>query len=289
MMSYFAPWALAHNIQSWQVGVLCAAQPLVNVAVQPGIPALSRRIGLAQSICCGLVGSAAAMGAFAVAPIWAPVGGGKTFAALLCAAAVAGISQGIVETGVYSMIQHVFPDTLGQATGHVPYLGKPWYLGIRCLNIWCLKEIVDEFPSTKDFLEKVEASIGLGVIAGPAAGGALYSAGGFSAPPFAAAGTLGVVAVLAATALLRQEPSTADPLDNGAAPSSESSSNCPRQGDLTVYAIAAAGVWLAGAVGGATMPLVSTQYAQVYDWDHALSQLADGLPVAPRRPPSAGQ
>ena len=156
----------AHGQSAFVIGVIFALQPLAALLITPLTPALIRAGGAARVLTCSLVAQAAFAAAFGFVDL-APTA--AAFTAAACALRVCqGATAGCAETAATSLVMRaVPPDLVGSAVG------------------WS------------------EASRALGSLAGPAIGGVLYHAFGFSAP-FYAAGALLLLLVPAAGCVPRQ-------------------------------------------------------------------------------------
>ena len=163
---FFPNEASAHGQSAVVIGVIFALQPLAALLITPLTPALIRAGGAARVLTCSLVAQAAFAAAFGFVDL-APTA--AAFTAAACALRVCqGATAGCAETAATSLVMRaVPPDLVGSAVG------------------WS------------------EASRALGSLAGPAIGGVLYHAFGFSAP-FYAAGALLLLLVPAAGCVPRQ-------------------------------------------------------------------------------------
>jgi len=285
---YLAPWAESHGVSDVQVGSIFAAQPFAVVLVQP-VSMLLVRSGHERLLVAGLTVSSGALALFAVTPLLAheaKVGsddeGRSVFLfGLLCAAGlVAGVGEGLVETSVYTLLQARFPDVLGQVTGHAEaWVGAGTIVG----------------PVLGGALYSA-----VGFAAPPALVSVLLLALAGCCVIWARRGRLSGDANVMTTPRPRRHLSGATPnarrsriaseeerfarvgVESCAAPVGESgrdSRNAEGPGgnqeeggeerhlrDGWVFSVAAGGVILAGAIGGAIAPLISILYENDFGW-----------------------
>eukprot|EP00408_Alexandrium_pacificum_P025522 CAMPEP_0171189454 /NCGR_PEP_ID=MMETSP0790-20130122/18354_1 /TAXON_ID=2925 /ORGANISM="Alexandrium catenella, Strain OF101" /LENGTH=432 /DNA_ID=CAMNT_0011654565 /DNA_START=65 /DNA_END=1363 /DNA_ORIENTATION=- len=249
--SYLNPWAQSHGLSPAQAGTVFSVQPFAVVLVQAFIPCLARRCGRGNLLTAGLCLSSASQCGFALMPsIVTTHGGHALFTGLVSAAVVAGLGEGVVETCTYTLLQEVFPDVVGQVTGHV------------------------------------EAWIGIGVVFGPVIGGFLYELAGFSLPPAVIAAALLILAVVCCTWSIRRARTARElqsatsmastPLAEcriGSAggavadgPSNEAEEAGPYRRDVAVFLFALGGVFASGFVGGCLAPLMSYHWVEGLGW-----------------------